>query len=104
MEPGIHLDRATCPIEKMGEIELLFFFTAFHFAHFLIALTNRGPGTWAQSELRSRFFAIFAKIFRLMLNGQHVIAPRQLMDSTPHIFGQEQTSSGAPDALGEQSN
>jgi hypothetical protein len=61
-------------------------------------------GIRAQTELRSRFSTIFAKIFGLMLNGQNVVTPGQLMDSTPHIFGQEQTSSGAPDALGEQSN
>jgi hypothetical protein len=104
METGVRLNRATGPIEKMGEVALLFFFPVFHFPRFLIAFTHRLLGIRAQSELSSRFSAVSAKIFDLMLNGQDVVTPSQIMDPTTHVVGQEQTSSRATNALGKQSN
>jgi hypothetical protein len=55
METGVRLNRATGPIEKMGEVALLFFFPVFHFPRFLIAFTHRLLGIRAQSELRFRY-------------------------------------------------
>jgi hypothetical protein len=54
--------------------------------------------------LLSRFSAVFTKIFDLMLDRQDVVKPRQLVNSTPQIGGQEQSSSRASDALAEQSD